>query len=102
MAEYIEREAALMELCRGCSLHGISDSFFCGEPCSKYERIASVPSADVAHVRHGRWIKKHDDVCYWHECSECGIKPPKDQWKNEWKSPYCHNCGAKMDKEEEK
>ena len=56
-------------------------------------------SAKVQPVRHGRWVKKHDDVCYWHECSECGINPPKDQWKNEWKSPYCPNCGCRMDLE---
>lgn len=54
-------------------------------------------SADVQPVRHGRWIKKHDAVCYWHECSECGERPPKNQWNNSWESPFCPNCGAKMD-----
>lgn len=60
------------------------------------EQISSIPAADVAPVRHGRWVKNHDNVCYWYECSECGEKPPKDQWKNQWLSSYCPNCGANM------
>jgi len=61
--------------------------------------INTFPDADVAPVRHGRWEKKHDDVCYWHECSECGERLPLNQWRQPWQSPYCPNCGAKMDKE---
>ena len=48
--------------------------------------------------KQGEWIRKEDDeaMMYWHECSECGARPPKDQWKNEWHSPYCPNCGTMM------
>lgn len=93
MAEYIEREAALMELCRGCSLHGISDSFFCGEPCPKYERITSIPPTDVAPVRHGRWLKckSYNPEFNGYECSECGAKYQGFSPDN-----YCPNCGADM------
>lgn len=66
-----------------------------GFPCDDYL------SADVAPVRHGRWVKKHDNVCYWYECSECGEKPPKDQWKNQWLSSYCPNCGTLMEMEDD-
>lgn len=58
-------------------------------------RLLSLP--DVARVRHGRWMKKDDGECYWYACSECGDKPPKDQWEYQWLSPYCPNCGARMD-----
>ena len=97
MAEYIEREAALHSLTPIVKRASERNRNIYSAVKQCVEAINWCPSADVQPVRHGRWIKKHDDVCYWHECSECGIKPPKDQWKNEWKSPYCHNCGAKMD-----
>lgn len=51
----------------------------------------------VAPVVHARWIKKHDDVCYWYECSECGRKPPHSEFYQEDHSRYCPNCGARMD-----
>lgn len=56
--------------------------------------------AAVVKVRHGQWIRKEDDSCYWYECSECGEKLAKTQWGNDYFSAYCPNCGAKMDKEE--
>lgn len=36
---------------------------------------------------HGRWQDKGSLSC---RCSECGCK-------NEKETPFCHNCGAKMD-----
>lgn len=52
--------------------------------------IDSVPAADVAPVRHGRWINGR--------CSECGEHAP--YWpmaSTYYLSKYCHGCGAKMD-----
>ena len=61
-----------------------------------------VPTADVQKVRCGRWIKKHDDVCYWHECSECGFPPLKYRVSHDYcLSAYCPNCGARMEAEED-
>ena len=54
--------------------------------------------ADVMKARHGRWIRKEDDSCYWYECSECGEKLAKTQWGNDYFSAYCPNCGTLMDK----
>ena len=59
------------------------------------------PAADVQEVRHGRW--EHDGYDFphgndWVHCSVCGkrgINVPADL------TPYCPNCGAKMDEEEE-
>ena len=56
------------------------------------------PAADVAPVRHGRWIK----VGYacgeaeW-QCSAC----KETEWRTSAsRLKYCPNCGAKMDLEE--
>ena len=56
------------------------------------ETLKDLPSADVAPVRHGRWIKISPAGIY--ECSECG--------KNVMTSDieayvWCHGCGARMD-----
>lgn len=52
------------------------------------------PTADVAEVKHGRWIEEDDAIIHGH-CSSCG-------WSAIWQEtdvfgmPYCPNCGAKM------
>ena len=84
--------------------------------------IDEIPTADVAPVRHGRWIlEAHDErVNYrWNvtaECSEC-CDEQKEIWAGFFPnvpptiardvalvsaesvklSNYCPNCGAKMD-----
>ena len=53
--------------------------------------IYEMPDADVAQVRHGRWLPFHStaagDIQY---CSACEIGCT-------WKPNYCPNCGCKMD-----
>ena len=86
MKEYIEREAALA----------------CKQPIGAYgmdissEDIKAIPAADVVEVRHGRWKKVHDEVCYWLACSVCGEEIPK-RFGTDYYTDYCPNCGAKMD-----
>ena len=62
------------------------------------QNIMDIPAADVAPVRHGRWIDNH--------CTVCGMMPMGDEmWKNYDCEPplferfmdYCPICGAKMD-----
>ena len=55
--------------------------------------LSTMQAADVAPVRHGKWIE--DEYGYIH-CSECGSEwdEPEPQW-----TPFCPMCGAKMDKE---
>ena len=56
--------------------------------------LSKIPSADVAPVRHGRWIKIAPAGIY--ECSECG----KNVMTNDIEAyEYCHGCGARMDGE---
>ena len=90
MKEYIEREAAKEEILSWavCINHpellNKEDTMYC---------IASLPAADVAPVRHGRWIGEPVDIDGHTamECSECHKIRVLDE--------YCSSCGARMDKE---
>ena len=62
-----------------------------------YSAIDSAPAADVAPVRHGRWIDAYPDIepnpmFMYGICSECGFEQGISKYLN-----YCPNCGAKMD-----
>ena len=60
--------------------------------------IESQPTVDAVEVVHGKWIEKIDMVESYladstevfYECSVC-------ECANIGESPYCPNCGAKMD-----
>jgi len=58
--------------------------------------IEQLPAVDAVEVRHGEWII--DETFGSFACSICG------SWHSggfdSWRSPYCPNCGAKMDGEE--
>ena len=62
------------------------------------EIIEDLPTADVQEVKHAHWIPKKLGDC---ECSNCheeyGVCGGLLGDYN-----YCPNCGAKMDKEDEK
>ena len=96
MAEYIDRETAIAWFMpyahAGESIDAdvvISD-------------IKGMKAADVAPVRHAKWVDNH--------CTACGMMPIGDEmWKNHDCEPplferfmdYCPNCGAKMESESE-
>ena len=100
MAEYIEREALMRRIkeihCAECdSYHGVRCRACWIDDTLDY--IDSEPAADVAPVRHGRWIleREPDGKPYCFHCSVCdddfhyiGITVAYD---------YCPNCGAEMD-----
>ena len=50
---------------------------------------AEIPTADVAEVKQGKWIKKGNEK----KCSVCDFiyYSNNDEWS------FCPNCGAKMD-----
>lgn len=61
------------------------------------EMVDFESAADVAPVVHGEWIvnpkREYDYIC-----SVCGGDAPEDRWRNNAiPTPYCPNCGAKMD-----
>lgn len=65
------------------------------------ERVLSIPAADVAPVRHGRWLDKpggtYQRMQSW--CSVCGKRSGIGGIESNRHKPYCPNCGALMDKE---
>lgn len=57
--------------------------------------IDDLPSADVAPVRHGHWIKNDphcDGLAFLWNCSKCGAESEEGY-------RYCPACGARMDEE---
>ena len=91
MTEYIEREKVLSKAApvEGCFSNMIS----------AYD-VIMLPAADVAPVRHARWVKIYENgepKVEQHQvgvfCSKC-MNMPKDRFTE---SDYCPNCGAKMD-----
>ena len=58
--------------------------------------VEDTPTADVVKVKHGEWKQGVPYVC-----SICGKPAPDEKNTSEryscWTSPYCPNCGAKMD-----
>ena len=96
--EYIEREAAY-KACEayfsGVCVYDVSAS----EVINDFEEVIdAVPTADVAPVKHGHWVKEKSDVLiHWH-CSVC----ENCYYLEEPNANYCPNCGAKMDGGEQK
>ena len=113
MDEYIEREALMRRIkeihCAECdSYHGVRCRACWVDDTLDY--IDSEPAADVAPVRHGRWIFGKDLPYSWGQipknkyhlyCSECleqAFNPSEDNDHDfDADTSYCPNCGAKMD-----
>lgn len=55
--------------------------------------VKNLPAADVAEVKHGKWIKDEGGIVI---CSNCG----EEHCWDEYRAPYCDQCGAKMHLEE--
>lgn len=96
MAEYIEREALMEQLqkkkykvARERYNEGFNDAIL-----KVRSMVHSAPTADVAEVRHGKWV---NDIC-----SVCGRVNPTitDDFCGNYMSKqlaYCPNCDAKME-----
>ena len=102
MTEYIEREAISEEIRK--YYYKNPPNFSYGEGFDRgldraQRAILDAPAADVAPVRHGRWV----------EYTKVIIPEPYNKWEQAWKCSecgfddgfvdynYCPNCGAKMD-----
>lgn len=98
MKDYIERAdvEAMLE-----NAQIVTDGEYCGY-CTEDVNLGSIPAADVAPVRHGRWIHPH-----WRnsvsaaDCSECGAEAQHIEYRGVQKHyKICPSCGARMDKED--
>ena len=99
MKEYIER-AAIEKMFEDAQI--ISNGEYSGY-CTEDINLYSIPTADVAEVRHGRWIFDHmtGEWSYYSHCSECNHQEFFANEDTEKRHKYCLNCGARMDKEDE-
>lgn len=98
MSDYISRELALADF-EQCNQENSTWT-----PQRVKTLLMRIPCADVEPVRNGQWISLTD-------CSNAGVyysichkKVYKEDYawcnrKNKVRSPYCPNCGSKMDLE---
>ena len=93
MDKYIKKETAIKSLLNDC-LGQVSYSREDAADC-----IFWLDTADVAPVRHGRWIEP-SRLYYGAKQYECSLCYSDTFWKKHSiteKYPCCPNCGAKMD-----
>lgn len=63
--------------------------------------FGTLPTINPEDLRSkGAWLYKDNEKYYWYECSVCGEHTPTKWCMNEWFSPFCPNCGAKMESTE--
>lgn len=96
MAEHIEREFALNVLCRENCGHDY-EANKCNN-CYTSNFINYLPTADVAEVKHGKWVEPHwRNSVSCANCSICGAEAYHYDFHGVQKTyRYCPNCGAKM------
>ena len=85
MAEYIERKA-------------LRDTLYDADAItmSGVKILNQFPGADVAPVRHGRWMNANSrPKTYWRRCTACGGMAYFCGIGCSYK--YCPNCGCLMD-----
>lgn len=96
MARYIDADKAKQEFNIGFG--GVSHAVIANQI------IDSIPTADVVEVKHGEWKTDEEDLKWGNSlkrkyCSVCKNRPHFDREKREFiLTPFCPNCGAKMDK----
>lgn len=98
MSDYINREDTIKAIESETYRHDYLDHVI--------DIIEAMPSADVAPVRHGRWIvgdslPMHDiagNLSWgnWYTCNQCEFKTYAIE-RHITQYNYCPNCGAKMD-----
>ena len=100
MTEYISRKASIAyirerseECQKAFEELGGESGIYADAYNDLAEDFHSIPAADVAPVVHGRWVTHYRSGT---PVAEGYVSTCCDMW-NKRKSPYCPNCGAKMD-----
>ena len=81
MEEYIKKETAYRAI--------MGERPEAREPSWFAELVLEIPAADVAPVRHGRWLCVDTDTERFFLCNRCKEKEYGER-------NYCPNCGANM------
>ena len=91
MTDYIKRTDAV----KIAEKYGLANGSVLGRHTGLADCIArdisELPAADVAPVRHGRWVDNGIPDSILSGCSVCGFTCGSSSFF------YCPNCGAKMD-----
>lgn len=101
MAEYIEREALALSVLGLEIVDPVVEQY----ADAVLRHIQQAPAADMAPVRHGKWIvtKEFNDVLgiyiEKYTCSACEEYRLTASGLSQ-ATNYCPNCGAKMDADE--
>ena len=94
MTDYIKRTDAV----KIAEKYGLANGSVLGRHTGLADCIArdisGLPAADVAEVRHGRWIFEPGKIPYCSECKEYSDDGDKG-------ATFCPWCGVRMDKEDE-
>lgn len=111
MAEYIKREDAIDLFWTVDTENNGDDGYTvvikfgrCYDSNEIEALLSKLPAADVAEVRHGRWIVHFDHFAPYQKCSVCGFEIPLVATENEVEMcfyKHCPECTARMDKEAE-
>ena len=105
MGDYIKREDALHALCVDCAArHIFKRGLKCSNDaaCKVFDRVSTLPAADVRENVRGYWIADEDDVKWGnslikYRCSNCGKRPFFDKTKRKYVlTNCCPNCGVDM------
>ena len=116
MAEYIKRDALLeareLAICAYENAGVFNADAIRNHLKPLLDAVVDTPAADVAPVRHGKWIFGKDLPYSWGQipknkyhlyCSECLEQAFNRSEDNDpdfdVDTSYCPNCGAKMDLE---
>lgn len=90
MNDLISRDSAIEEFCK----NAMCNAPYCTYPCDAVRLLRSIPAVDAVPVVHGSWIPKETMInhpfAFNRYCSVC--KSDANMM-----TPYCPNCGAKMD-----
>ena len=103
MNDLINRQAAIDAICKhGTDLErrGITVLSVANHKQATVDLLENLPSAE----RLGRWVDEKriglDGTFHWfRQCSECLYE--REDSNEDKDTPYCPNCGAKMDEVEE-
>ena len=99
MAEYIERDALLQMVKPDDPVDEVNAITIATGKYLIRKFVSDAPAADVAPVRHGRWVQAicHEefDDGFVNRVKECCSVCHAPNWRRT--TNYCPNCGAKMD-----
>lgn len=102
MADYIDRETVLKILEEHPAGTWRGYDVYSDDVRAIMRKVDEQPAADVAPVRRGHWVRVGNGTT----CSECmqgllRINGKQSEWVDLSGMPYCPNCGAKMEVQNE-